>query len=316
MERIDQLRNARNSPHVSFMEYLKMRSKSADVFLIFEGRQCPSLYMKWVTQQLKCGKIGGQVIARGKKNVLALREIIQKNVNTCMNPDMYFVDKDYDDEPKLGTFSDVYVSRGYSIENEVSNWDVLEPFIRAYFDIADSSDQDALLAAKSSFHQIFASYIHQSKECQRVIFICRTRSLHCLPGESVFDYLNIDWSNANVRQTYSSIEALLSALKVEGKDRSEILTQLIINDASFDSLDPTRDWRGKFHFSFVKKFLIFLRDARSAGTLPFSRPSKVDADPSHPGVLGALGGFSPTPECLLVFLRTCLSQPKFSRIGT
>lgn len=315
MERIDQLRSSRNSPHQIFGEYLKMRAKSADIFLIFEGKHCSSLYIKWVTQQLGSRKIGGQVIARGKKNVLALREIIRKNVNTCGNPDIYFVDKDYDDQPRLGTFCDVYVSRGYSIENEVSSWDVLEPYIRAYFDLADSSDQEALLAAKRSFHQIFEAYINQSKECQRVIFICSTRSLYCLPGENIFKYLDIDWHNANVRQTYLSIDALLCALKIESKDRNEILTQLIEGEASFDTLDPTLDWRGKFHFSFVKKFLMYLRDARNAGTLPFSRPAKVDVDPSHPGVIGILGTFSPTPKCLLEFLNACLTQPNFSQIS-
>lgn len=316
MDRIDQLRNARNSPHVSFMEYIKMRSKSANVFLIFEGRQCPSLYVKWITQQLQGVQIGGQIIARGKKNVLLLRELIHRNATTCLNQDMYFVDRDYDVEPKLGTFKDVYVTRGYSIENEVSNWVVLEPYIRAYFDIADNDDQEALVNAKDRFHQLFTAYLAQSHECQRAIFICRTKSIHCIPGESVFDYLSVDWNNTTVRQTYTSIEKLLSALKIGEADQNEVLRDLTTSDIDFDSLDPVLDWRGKFHFSFIKKFLTFLRDARTTGAQPFCRASKVDSDPAHPGVIGALGGFSPAPECLVSFLKSCFDHSSLGHPAT
>jgi hypothetical protein len=217
--------------------------------------------------------------------------------------------RDYDKEPRLGTFKNVYVTRGYSIENEVSNWLVLERFVRAYFDIADSDDHEALTKAKNKFHQLFDEYIAQSHEFQRVIFICRTGSMQCLPGENVFDYLNIDWSNAIVRQTYTSLDMLLSALKIKAEDRHKVLQRLLLNDADFACLDPTLDWRGKFHFSFVKKFLTFLRDARTAGTQPFSRPSKVDSDPAHPGVIGALGSFSLAPDCFVAFLKSCFDQP-------
>lgn len=285
-----------------------MRSRSAELFLIFEGRQCPSVYVKWITQQLNGIQIGGQIIARGKKNVLLLRELIKRNAKTCTNKDLYFVDRDYDIEPKLGTFTDVYVTRGYSIENEVSSWAVIESFIRAYFDIADNADQEALTKAKEKFQGLFDLYLAQSRECQRVIFICRTKSFDCLPGDSVFDYLNVDWDNAVVRQTYSSIDQLLLALKIDEVSRNEVLRLLSGNDTNFDCLNPMLDWRGKFHFSFVKKFLTFLRDARTKGTHPFCRPSKVDSDPAHPGVIGALGSFSPAPECLVSFISSYVNQ--------
>lgn len=302
MERIDQIRAARTSPHVSFTDYLILRTKCSGAVLIFEGRQCPSIYMRWVTQLLRESHIGGQIIARGKRNLLALRDLIQKNTTTSADRNIYFVDRDYDIEPKQGTYRDVYVTRGYSIENEVIDWSVVEPYIRAYFDIADSNDQDSLTNIREIFHQVFSTYIAESREFQRVIYICRTKSLVCQPGESVFQFLSVDWENAVVERTYASLDALFDALDIQVNDRATVMQCLNVDDADFARLNPALDWRGKFHFSFIKKFLTVLREARISGRHPFKRPSKVDADPAHPSVMGALGGFSPAPQCLAVFL--------------
>ncbi|MFC7207507.1 DUF4435 domain-containing protein [Comamonas endophytica] len=152
MDRVDQLRAARSSPHVSFTEYLKLRAKSTGIFLIFEGKQCPTVYVGWLRQLLKkCTELGAQIIARGKKNVLSLRELILKNPETAKDNNLYFVDRDYDVEPKSGSLPDVYVTRGYAIENELIDWNIIENFIRAYFDIADYYDNEALEIAKKDF---------------------------------------------------------------------------------------------------------------------------------------------------------------------
>lgn len=304
MERTDQLRAARNSPHVSFMEYVKLRSRCCGIVLVFEGRQCPSIYINWINQFLRETRIGGQIIARGKKNVLLLRDLIQRNSSSRSDCNIYCVDRDYDSEPKQGTYSDVYVTRGYSIENEVIGWSVVESFIRAYFDIADSEDHDALAATGENFRQVFSSYIAESREFQRVIYICRTRSLNCLPGESAFSYLAVDWENATVRRTHASLDELLVALKINENDHAAIQQHLDSVEVDFASLDPALDWGGKFHLSFVKKFLTQLKEARISGRRPFKRASKVDSDPAHPGVMGTLGGFSPPPQCLTAFLRS------------
>lgn len=301
MDRVNQLRQARLSPHVSFTEYIKLRSKSRGLIFVFEGRQCPAAYISWLQPLLRnCFDSGGQIIARGKKNVLLLRDLILKNPQTACDKNLYFVDRDYDVEPKKGSFADVWVTPGYSIENELINWGVIESFIRAYFDIADGEDHEALEFAKDKFQAVFETYIEKTQELNRVVYLCCTKRVDCYLGDSVLAYIQVNWGVGTIQRLYNSIDNLLEILKVESSDR-RIISSALEEADDFCALDPLLDWRGKFHFSLVRSFLIYLGDARKAGPPPFKRASKLTADPSHPSLMGLLGSMSTRPACLTSF---------------
>lgn len=305
MDRVDQLRQARSSPHVIYMEYMKLRSKSDGLFIIFEGKQCPTIYINWLRQLLvQCNKICGQIIARGKKNALALRDLINKNPLTANDKNLYFVDRDYDIEPKPDSFPDIYVTRGYAIENEVVGWSVVDSFIRAYFDIADCDDHESLELARVQFETGFTSYLQQTKDLHRIIYICRTKGIDCLPGDSALSFVKIDWITGVTQPAHNSIGAILSALKIETSKHPEIISALAEADG-FMALNPVADWRGKFHFSIVRSFLNHLKQTRLDGTPPFKRSAKLNADPANPALIGLLGSVAPYPPCLAKFMARC-----------
>ncbi|MDO8775125.1 MAG: DUF4435 domain-containing protein [Burkholderiaceae bacterium] len=300
MTRLEMLRAARNVVQVVFSEYLKIRSKGSTV-LVFEGKQCPTFYIGKVTMLL--GNLSvKQVIARNKRNVLELRELIKRNLATADDVVAYFVDRDYDILPKPGDFSDIYVTRGYSLENEYVKWSVVEGFLRANFDIADASDETALVTLKAIYDEAVDHYINASFDLQKLVYLCQKASIRCLPGEEISSYLRFDWTTFAVSTKYVTVDSLIELLSIDAKYRPTIVTQLR-SVSEFESLEPIMEWRGKFHFSFLRMLLSHLAVARTKGTSPFSRSARIAVDPTHPSLLAILSSYIETPPCLQSFLK-------------
>lgn len=303
MTRVEVLRAARGSAHVAFAEYLKIRSTGIPV-LVFEGKQCPAFYINKIilllgTQELR------QVIARGKSNVLELRDLIRRNIATTKDIVLFFVDKDYDSEPASGEFEDIYVTPGYSIENECVRWPVIEAYIRANFDVADADDEAAVAEVKTMYESGWNRYLQVSKELHKAVFVCRHSSTRCLPGDDLGTYLRVDWAARTVSAIFRSQEELLELLKIRAQDRPAVISQLAAVLA-FDSLDSLSEWRGKFHLSFVRSLLLDVAGRRIGGRDPFKRATRIGVDPAHPSLLPMMSAYVQVSECLESFIRTKL----------
>jgi hypothetical protein len=302
MNRVESLRAARSSPQVVFSEYLKLRARFSGIVLVFEGRECPSVYVGWVFKHYHFGQQQlEQIIARGKKNVLELRNIITNNRTTTRDLNIYFVDKDFDENPKQGTYLDVYVTRGYSIENEVITREVVERYIHSHFDIADADDAAAKTEALLLFDKLLAEYFTASRLFHHLVYACRRCKVQFTPNNDISQYIEIMCAQAIAKPLCGDIDALLEHCAILPQDSNDIKAY-IHSDNSFATLDPTRDWRGKFHLSFLRCYFIFLRDSRLKGHSPFSRIAKMSADPAHPAFLSQLAQLMNPPNCLLVFL--------------
>jgi len=294
------LRAARGSAHVALAEYLKIRSTGVPV-LVFEGKQCPAFYINKIilllgTQDLR------QVIARGKRNVLELRDLIRKNLATAKDVVLFFVDKDYDSQPAPGEHEDVYVTPGYSIENECVRWPVVEAYIRAHFDVADADDEAAVADVKTMYESGWDTYVRESKELHKVVFVCRHASTRCLPGDDLGAYFRVDWVAGTVSARFESQNKLLELLQIGEQDRPAVIAQLA-NALAFDDLDALREWRGKFHLSFVRSLLSYVAERRIGGLAPFKRAARIGADPTHPSLLAMMSAYVQIPECLEGFIR-------------
>ena len=301
MTRADMMRQARNTVQVTFSEYLKIRTPDAQM-LVFEGKNCPTFYINRVTPLLDGRKIR-QLVARGKKNVLELRKLIERNLSTATDKVFFFVDRDFDQQPEPGEFDDVYVTRGYAIENECVHWTIIESFLRANFDIADADDESALNSLQSDFEMAINLYCNATKILNRMLFVCRRNSITCLPGDDITKFLEIDFGARTVRERFSTFVELASGLKVPSEKQFLAIAKMPLSE-DFEHLDWRLQWRGKYHFDFVRMFLIWVADARIAGSAPFKRAAKPVIDPAHPGLMGLMFAFVPTPLCLIDFVRT------------
>jgi Protein of unknown function (DUF4435) len=301
MDRIEKLRESRDAPQVVFVDYLKVRELAkTDIVLIFEGKECPVFYLSKINQLLS-GYTFHQLIARGKKNVLNFRNLVQRNINTRDDKNLYFVDKDYDDSPASGDSDDLYVTRGYSIENELINWNIIQSFIKANFDIADFDDMNAMSGIKDLFEKYINLYLLKSKQVHQVVYFCRKSNINCTPGGDIYPLLSFDFTNEIFSTQYASIDDLLYKLKIDFKDHANVKANYI-SFKGFDELDEKLCWRGKYHYSFLRKFIIHLHFLRTQGKLPFIRKSKISIDPNHPSLLSLISIFALPPNCLRLFL--------------
>lgn len=305
MTRVELLRAARGGSRVAFAEYLKIRSPGVPV-LVFEGKQCPAFYINKIILLLGTRDLR-QIIARGKRNVIELRDLIRRNLATANDVVLFFVDKDYDNQPASGEFEDVYVTPGYSIENECVRWPVIDAYIRANFDVADADDEASMADIKTMYESGWKTYVRESKELHKVIFICRYASTRCLPGDDLGAYFHVDWAAGTVSAKFGSHEELLELLQIEVQNRPAVVA-LLANLSAFDSLDALRDWRGKFHFSFVKSLLSHVAKKRIGGDAPFKRAARIGVDPSHPSLLAMMGAYVQIPACLEDFIRVGLAR--------
>ena len=309
MDAAAKLRTARYSPQVAFTEYLAVRRTVGDrPILVFEGKHCPHFYLGRVLNRLTGGR-AGQLITRGKKTLLGLREVVSRNVATRLDEVLYFVDKDYDPSPSPSHVPDLYVTRGYSIENEVVRWDVLEQVIRTNFDIADADDNLAIGFIEAVYGRMLGMYLSTCRDAHRTVFVCRTNSISCMPGESIKDLVDVQVVAQQVRRKYETEQELFGLLRVDPSEQTRVST-LMQASASFDELDPVLHWRGKFHFSFVQIFLSQVCQLRREGAAPFARQAKIAFDAFSPSVWPGLFAAAPTPACLEAFLTEYTTRTK------
>ena len=70
----------------------------------------------------------------------------------------------------------------------------------------------------------------------------------------------------------------------------------------FIKLDPLKDWRGKFFYSFFVKFLSVLKEDRiNKNPIYFKKYKKVNFNP-HSDIIRTLASISEAPECLKKFI--------------
>jgi hypothetical protein len=303
MTRPEIMREARAVVQVTFAEYLKIRTPGVPT-LVFEGKQCPTFYVGKVTSIL--GELFvRQLIARGKRNVLDLRDLIKRNTTTTRDLVLFFVDRDFDEHPAPEELSEVYVTRGYSIENEVLKWSIIETFIRANFDIATADDEQALRDIHVEYEKACNIYFDASRKLHKLVFTCRRASVRCIPGDEIGRFFSIDWIATAVTARFKTMEELADLLRVDEDQRTRVIN-LAGASSQFDSLDQLMRWRGKYHFDFARSFLVRVAAARLEGKQPFVRAARTVVDPGHPGLLGTLAGYVPPPACLVRFLKKWL----------
>ena len=307
---VEDLREARQNPLVPFTSYLAIRSSTNRALnspiLVFEGQECPPFYLAMLCKA--CAIIESpQIIANGKKNVLGLRDLIRTNRQTCNDDVLFFIDRDYDKSPEPGSFSDTYVTPGYSIENEVIEGNIVLAFIRASFSIDDSLDQQALESIANNFEALWTSYCTASIDLHKLYFLCRRFGIGLRSPRRIDDILEIDIERLEVRRKFDSIETLASKFKVDELKFNNALADAALI-CEFNELDPRARWRGKYHFEFVKKYLSYLAAKRRVGITPFSRRSNIVFDPDHTGLLAALVGCRGPMQCLTEFFANALRE--------
>lgn len=300
MNLLDRVRAERESHSVALMEYIKLRQRFDGIIFVFEGKQCPVFYSHWITYSQVTKKYR-QLIARSKKNVLKLYQLIMRNEQESSRAVVFCVDNDFDttrisesDKPQI------YITRGYSIENELLPWSTLEKFILAHFDISNDADNSSLENLALLYESNKINFFHATKIFNHVVFACRRLGVTCTLPNGLMDFIDFQFESQKFSNNISSIDEVFDLFKIHPDDRGCISLYIKQNE-EFQLLNPEMDWRGKFNYDFLREFLIFLTEARRAGKPPFSKKSKPEIDPTHTGLFSALAASTLPSTCFIDF---------------
>ncbi|WP_079436279.1 DUF4435 domain-containing protein [Zoogloea sp. LCSB751] len=296
----------KNSLAVTIMRYNKLKGKLPDKkILVVEGDD-DLIFYGAIFNRLQKTNIGFFFPANGKDNVLGLRDHIFRSKEILKGGGtLYFIDKDFDDLKGRSAGSDIYVTSTYSIENILVCRTALRNILLTQFKLSDAETFDDVDRILSLFDNLLQQHKNALYEANRLIHFVRKKSLEGekltsgsiseAPSKSV----EVKHKDASVQQTASGQELLKLisiSTPIDPKDFDGL-------KSDFDSLDSTREWRGKFLFYTFQRFIsILIEDRNSKAPNFFSKGGgKISIDTKSSSLLAMLSASCEIPDCLRKF---------------
>ncbi|HGW4086802.1 TPA: DUF4435 domain-containing protein [Klebsiella michiganensis] len=241
---LDSLRKAQLTKD-SLMQTVLMALSTFDKVIVFEGDTDYQVYDEWLKHN-PVYTSSEHVCAKGKSQLIELYEHA-KNINhsDIINGCRFFVDHDYD----LFSHNDDFITtlNCYSVENYLVNDSALLNILKDEFHL-DARRHNERLAIIVQFRKDLSMFNELAKKVCMPLFV-----KHNLEGKTEFyrkisDLIIIEYSNVRLKDEASSI--------IPTFDESSDAVQLV---RQFNALPYIRTIRGKYHFEFVKKWLVSLR---------------------------------------------------------
>lgn len=300
---VESLRLARKAPGVLKIKLSNIRSKYPDVVvLVFEGPEDLAPYTVWIR------RIDGDlrfesIVSSGKRQVLGFRAMLQSDRQKLRDKVYFFIDRDFDDLRGHSSGPDLFVTRKYSIENELVTTDVVRHLLGDLFSCGgDCEDRDKIL-------ELFQRVRRQFLEAMVAPNIRLFRGVRLgIPGGPIEDalakYVTVTLRSVLVVFTEDSLRELVPLEREPGSEETVEI------DEEFRSLHPMYCRRGKFLYSFLVQWLDELADARRKGDKRvFSDGAQRRGYSREKVGLGALAAVSGLPEGLAQFVSKMAGQP-------
>lgn len=296
--RLDAMRKARTNSSSVFAQILQLNSKySNPLYCCFEGEDFKyyGVRVEQIKQKqheklipLKCG---------GKKEVVRLYELVNKESTLEGRDFIYFIDLDFDGTIEALRES-IYETPFYSIENFYTTKCAFEKILSSELKI-DETDScydfcvDSFLERQSEFHQ-GVLYLNAWIYCQR---------------KAETDKLHLD--NFKLNKLISSFK--LEKIEFKAYDKNDLKAQLPnaldIEDADIQNAidilkeNPQEKFRGKFEVEFLYLFLTALIAKINSKVTPFNSCKKVGFGLSKTNILSELSQYALTPNCLKEYIK-------------
>jgi hypothetical protein len=296
-DRIDKLREARDKPPVSLQRYNSLRSKdSGKLICAFEGYDDVTFYDA-MFNKINAGIQYSPLVCNGKDKVLALREILARNVAADGSPVRFFVDTDFDGLKGKPPGPDIYLTPCYSIENLLVGKHTLEKLLRGEFRCHDEHSDLDIEDISNLFQLRLTEFNACMYDANHLLFFARKSTLQLKSIDEKFTTKFLDINLKQIKVAGSHTEwALL------GYTNPPDTSQVAACKPAFDLLDRTKDWRGKFLFAFFKKFLSLLKEDRG-GKEPVYFKGRVNMSFAPDGdIIRMLTAMIPVPDCLRAFI--------------
>lgn len=249
----------------SLMQTVLMALSSTNIIIVFEGKTDYQVYDEWLKNNEIYNK-AEHICAKGKSQIIELY-LHAKTIkhNDILNSCKFFVDHDYD----LYSYNDNCITtlNCYSVENYLVCEDSLINILKDEYqlDASRKKERDIII---NQFKDDFSTFNQLAKKICLPLFL-----RHHIDGKAEFynkitDVMYISYGKISLN------EEMFGAIPTE--NNNAFVKDL---ERQFDSLPYVRAIRGKYHFEFIKKWLVSLRkliNEQSLLNLP-----KVRKDPEQ-----------------------------------
>lgn len=252
---VGRLKSSRTSPAVLKARLVTIRSKfpSALIFA-FEGKDDKVIYYNW-TKRVRSNISYEPFPCDGKKNVLELIEVAERDLNNIGENVYFFVDRDFDDNAALTRKRNVYVTEAYSIENYLVSSEVVVELLKNDFHC--HGELEVRSEITKLFDKLYEEFLNATKEINFRVYFARRSGVQFL--RQLPDKIN------QLAKVYAeSVEPSgVPENQVIQLSREPNLEEENELRREFENLTPRERYRGKFAMMFFRKWLQCLVDERN-----------------------------------------------------
>lgn len=270
------------TPLLRFMRKVSLYNDHV-IYCIVEGYDLPYY-------NVRIEAISGQkcefIQANGKKNVIALYDIIKSRPEYSNLKQLYFIDRDYDLNENIP--GDIYITSGYSVENFYVSKSSYAKILEGVFHIDITNPK--FYKCGTLFDDRLKDFISAVRDfCAwyRFIRINGIRASIKLGESFPSEYAKIELSGIH-RENYS-LEDLNNAYPDIPDVTQEQLDQELTN-INIMSI------RGKYVLQFIESIILFLvKDSKNGKNYS---ESKIEFESNRKTLLTRLSAYADTPDCL------------------
>jgi hypothetical protein len=295
MSAIENLRAARQTPHIALQEYIVLRSTATDDFIcVFEGMDDYPYYdtvLRIVRNDFKFKPL----IVKGKDQVLGLRELLSKRSDPRSGNVAYFIDRDFDGYKTHAPAANTYCTDGYSIENNLCDESVLPELLLSEYQCIKTDDATSVPKIVAIFKERLQEFELLMADANRMIYYARNNKIRLSAIENqITKYINIELGGITLKPTSCHRELVGWPEDVDPAD-------VPLKISAFQSMTPLKDWRGKFVLSTYIELLHRLKDDRCAQNPNlFKKRNPIKFNPKG-DIIRTLAILAPVPDCLKQF---------------
>ncbi|MEZ0606633.1 DUF4435 domain-containing protein [Paraburkholderia sp. IW21] len=294
------LKASRKGPAVLKARLVTFRSSvPSGLVFAFEGDDDKIVYFHWI-KQIDPNLRYEPFPCDGKKDVLDLKEMLDRDLNNLGKDVYFFVDRDFDDLRGMSESKAVFMTDSYSIENHIVEEAVLDELLKNEFHFHAQPECRQKVAAV--FSNLYDTFIDITKPVNFRLFLARRLNIELrAPLPTKISRL-ADVSLLEVTATADDASVVVQLKREPSGDEIAVLR------SDFEALSPKTRYRGKFALMFFVSWLHALADDRN-GSAPRFGP-RASTSKVHPQrlTLDTLASKSRVPEGLRDFLAT-LSAP-------
>ena len=287
---------SRKSAAAIKQELILLRADYPDTLIFaFEGKEDKPVYYSWISRI--CPTLEYEPFTcLGKDRILQLIDSIERDRNNLSKGVYFFVDKDFDDLRGREVRDSTYITDTYSFENHLINEEVVEGILKMEFHCDGKPNTRKKITAL--FESTYKKFLSATKDINFRIYCAR--KLQIPIDENLPNRINqICNLSLDCAQPINSNTSTIIPLPIEPNT-----AELVALHLEFEQLNPRLDYRGKFSYLFLIKWLELLaKDRHSENTVYFCELKSDVRKISQRPTLDSLAMKSRPPESLRQFIK-------------